>query len=743
MNHDTNTVDAQIPGIEATEDSQNILQTALDLYWTYVQPYLWMYIASVAIFLLGAIVYLFTATPLFRSTCQVHISQNQVNVVQVRGLDDPTFAANTFLNTQMILLGSQDVLDKAYETLGLNEEQRALLQYPVITNVKGTNLVNVAIISSNRELAAQAANGVVQAYINSQHNRRSDLSSSGVTLLQGQLERVTADHERSVQDLLQFKTANGIYDFDANYKALTDQLTTLQDSILEDESKGAEILALRDEIKGDPDTAVTMLPYLLLSYDNSEGGVSASNIVAEKLSHLQELALTHQMALPELTAKYGEHNLAVQIHNRVNELISKTQHDEIETGIRGLTLSVDQLKKHQAQLTQRAAEISKRMAEMDQVRGEYHRREAAVAALEKTMDMLVGRIYEIQVSDATDDMDDYAVFVTTPALPANGAFYPVKLKTLAISLFLGVALAAAASFVLVSTSTKLTSLESISGFFGKRIPEFGNVPSILTDEKEDSTLDEAAAAAKRASRLDTLQEAFRDIRTALNLSLVMRSSKVLAVCSAVSGEGKTFVACNLAKSFAQEKKRVLLLDCDLRKPDAHHYFTEYLPEEARKKGISNVLVGDCHLKDVVHHIPALGLDVATTGPMPPNPNELLSMGHFPEMLKEAKENYDLVVIDTSPVMLVSDALLIANQDVPFLLVARLFSTNRNLLRQLAAQLKQNGIYPAGLIANCADVPKNSYGSSSYGGYGYGYGGYGKYGKYGKYRYGKKEEEAKA
>lgn len=600
-----------------SEESENILATLLGGYWTYVHPYLWMYITSVVLFLLCSLVYLYTATPLYRSSCRLHISRNQVNVVQVQGLTDPTFdSANAFLKTQVLLLQSGEVVGKGMERLGLSEEQRACLQWPEVTEVKGTNLVDVSVVSSDRELAAKSANAIAQAYIDSMHDRKTGLSSSGVELLQQQLGQVTREHETAVQELLEFKKSHKIYDFQANYGALTEQLEAIQDAILADEAKMGEILALREEIQSDREAAVTMLPYLLLSHDNEKGAVSSSNVIAEKLGRLQELSLTHQMSLPELTAKYGANAQAVQIHNKVDELLKSSLNEEIETGIRGLGLSATQIQKHMQQLQKRAEEINRRLAELDRISGEFHRRETSVASLAKTMEMLVTRIYEIQISDATDKLNDYAVFVTAPAFPASAPFTPVRLKVLAMGLILGVAAAAGLSFLLVSCNTRLTSLEPVATAFGsQRLPDFGTVPSVALDPKTEATLTEEQRKKNKKDQEALLLEAFQDIRTALNLSLVTRTSKVLALCSAVSGEGKTIVASWLARSFAQEGRKVLLMDCDLRKPDIHHVFQDYLPKEARKRGISNVLVGDCKLSEVIHHT-SLGLDIATTGPVP-------------------------------------------------------------------------------------------------------------------------------
>lgn len=730
--------------LTTVENQPNILQVLLDGFFTYVQPFAWIYVISAVLFILGSFVYLCTITPLYRATCQIHISQNRVNVINVQGMNDPTLGrGDVFFNTQVTLLKSKDVVAKAYEQLGLTNAERAKLQLPTSTNVKDTNLVNLSIVSEDPELAAKASNAIVQAYIDSMQTRKSGLNDTGAELLQGQLLYVTQEHENAVQELLRYKNEHNIYDFNSNYSALKESLSKLQDRILADESKSEEVASIYKEIEADKNDAIIMLPYLLMSHHGSEGGVESANLIATKLNHLQSLALTHQMNLPELTAKYGANNLAVQIHNSVGDLIRETEEMEITTGLRGMQLTIDQLKKHKAFLEKRAADVSNQMAEMDKIRSEYHRREASVNTLEKNMDLLVSRIYELQVSDVSDKMNDFAVFITAPAVVPRTPFYPVKIKTMGIGLIMGLGLAALISFILVSMNNQITSLDVFNNYFGKKIPDFGTVPSVLVNEKSLENMSDEEKKKASEERRDLIDEAFREIRTSLNLSLVTRNSKILAVCSAISGEGKTFTATNLARSFAKERKRVLLIDCDLRKPDVHHHLKGYLPDDVRKRGVSNVLIGDCKLMDVVHRIDKLNLDIVTTGPVPPNPNELLSVGHLTEMLEDAKANYDFVIMDTSPIMLVPDFLLIAHQGVPSILVTRLFATDKGMCRQMASQLKQANLLPAGLIANGADIPTNTsagygygYGKYGYGKYGYGkYGKYG-YGKYGKYGYGK-------
>ena len=724
----------------AVVPQQNLLETALKAFWTYVYPFRWVYVVSVVLFFIAALIYLKSATPLFRSTCQIHISTNQAHVIRMEGVADPMNQGATFLNTQLLVLKSPQIRQGAFTKLGLTPDQRAIVSAPSVRIVPGTTLVDIIVSSKDRKLAAKVANAIAETYIESISSRKRSISSTGVDLLRSQLDKLTGEHEAAVQKLRDFKSQHGIYDFNSNYTQLTEQLNSIGNQLLAEEIQEAEINALLADIATHREKAVIMLPYLLAGH-RSAGGDSDAGGISNNLNYLQRQLLTHEMALPELKGRYGEGNSAIQTHDAVKHMIEKAEEQEIEICLMGLNLRLELLKKHKQQLQTRQKDISDRLHELDRLGGEYKRLDAAVATLAKTMQMLVGRMNEIEITEATNKLDNYSIFINNSASPAGAPYFPVPMRTLATALILALALAAAISFTTLSLNDKVSDPQFVNQFFGGHLPVFGNVPhNTEADKDKDKDKDKKHAVEITQKDLDSeraaLEEAFRNIRTSLNLSLATRNSKILAITSAEPGEGKTFTATNLARSYALENRRVLLIDLDLRKPDVNQVLREVLPKDSLKKGASNVLIGDCHIKDVVLHIDSMNLDVVTTGPTPPNPNELLSAGHLREMLEEAQSSYDIVIIDTSPLLAVSDAFLIAREKIPILLVTRLFVTSKGTIQHLAEHLRQVNITPAGLIANCANLPQNSYGHYGHYGYGYGYG-YGKYGhKYGKkYGYG--------
>lgn len=152
-----------------------------------------------------------------------------------------------------------------------------------------------------------------------------------------------------------------------------------------------------------------------------------------------------------------------------------------------------------------------------------------------------------------------------------------------------------------------------------------------------------------------ISEQFRTVRTNMQFSSVDNDLKSFLVTSSGPAEGKSSTTANLAIVYAQQGKRVLLIDADLRKPTMHYTF-----RLDNLRGLSNVLVGEVTLEEAVNSTDIDTLDVMTCGPIPPNPSELLGSRKMETLLREAKLSYDLVVFDTPPVLAVTDAQILAN-----------------------------------------------------------------------------------
>ena len=229
----------------------------------------------------------------------------------------------------------------------------------------------------------------------------------------------------------------------------------------------------------------------------------------------------------------------------------------------------------------------------------------------------------------------------------------------------------------------------------------------------------------------TLSESFRSVRTSLKYFLKETQCPVISVSSTISSEGKTFVSANLAAIIAMSGKRVLLMGLDLRKPRIHKIFGI-----SNDTGISNYLIREEKFESVAIKTGIDNLFYAPAGPVPPNPAELIDSEVMSEFIGKAKKNFDFIVIDTPPVAIVTDALLLAPFTDFYLFVVRQRYSSKNTLELIEELHKNANIKSLGIVVN--DISMSGY--YGYGlrygyslGYGYNYG-YNYYSQYGKYGY---------
>lgn len=153
-----------------------------------------------------------------------------------------------------------------------------------------------------------------------------------------------------------------------------------------------------------------------------------------------------------------------------------------------------------------------------------------------------------------------------------------------------------------------------------------------------------------------IAEQFRTIRTNIEFTSIQTRLKSILVTSSLPKEGKSFTAANLAAVFAQQNKRVLLMDADLRKPAVHEYF-----DLSYHTGLTNVLLNNCSLEEAILPTPIEHLELLPSGTIPPNPAELLSSSVMKQLFYEIEQQYDMVIVDSTPLLPVADAKILANR----------------------------------------------------------------------------------
>lgn len=213
-------------------------------------------------------------------------------------------------------------------------------------------------------------------------------------------------------------------------------------------------------------------------------------------------------------------------------------------------------------------------------------------------------------------------------------------------------------------------------------------------------------------------ESLRSIRTNLEFLSTDKNKKMISVTSTISGEGKTFVAINLGGVIAFSGTKVVIIDMDMRKPKIHVGFGV-----DNDKGMSTILIGKHRVEDCIHRSTIDTLDFITSGPTPPNPSELILKPEFDDVMNYLKSRYDVIIIDTPPVGLVTDGILVMRKvDLPIYVVRAEYS-KRGFEKNINKLVRNHGFKNLSVILNAFNNMLGSYGYGYQYGYGYGYGYY--------------------
>ncbi|WP_223912214.1 polysaccharide biosynthesis tyrosine autokinase [Rhodoferax lithotrophicus] len=308
--------------------------------------------------------------------------------------------------------------------------------------------------------------------------------------------------------------------------------------------------------------------------------------------------------------------------------------------------------------------------------------------------------------------------VDTAAVPER-PIKPQKAMIWALSGVLGVLAGLALAFLRNSMRPGIRNADDIEQHVGLHVfatvPHSGDQTELTTNSKSKQTGMHLLA---NVLPNDPCIESLRSLRTALQFAMLDAPNNIVLMTGPTPGIGKSFTSANFAAVLAAGGKRVLLLDADMRKGHIHESFGM-----ERGHGLSELISGTQTLDHVIHKEVSQGLDFISTGPMPPNPAELLMSPATVQLMQTLGESYDVVVIDTPPVLAVADTQVIAPLAGTVFMVARAEISTLAELQESAKRLARSGVTVRGVIFNDLNLSKRRYGY----GYGYGY-------KYSRYRY---------
>jgi succinoglycan biosynthesis transport protein ExoP len=563
----------------------------------------------------------------------------------------------------------------------------------------GTRLFEISFTSSNAALAAQVANAHVRTYIQRGMEIHAQASQDAEKFLERKLVELKERVEKSESALNAYRRERGIVAFNLDDRGtiLNERLTEMNQALTKAETERIDLESQHDLIsKRSYSSLPAVIGSPLIQHLKTQDDV----IAGEYASMAQQFKADYP-PLKELKAKVDETN--ARLNSEIDHTVQgiESQYQASLDRENALKQSVEDLKTKALALNDASLQDAVLARDVDANRQLYK------SVLERMKE--IGVAGEVPTSNVS--IIDSA---TIPISPSS----PKKLIDMAaaatFALFLGVAIA----FVLDHLDDGLHNPEEAEIYLG--LASLGVVPDFLSLGSEDdvaevarSTNDPSALIEARTDasggeiivakgRFSIASESYRAIRTAILLSRAAEAPKTLLVASGAKAEGKTVTAVNIAMAFAQMGGRVLLIDADMRRARCHEVLGVH-----NLVGLTEVLVGQKQAREVIRPIGNGGLSFMSAGSVPPNPTELLSSRRMQEVLEELAATYDSVLIDSPPVMPVSDSVVLSRL-VDGVVIVVGPRTSKQLVRHACSRLGQVGAHILGVVLNQVNIKSPDY-----------------------------------
>jgi succinoglycan biosynthesis transport protein ExoP len=564
-----------------------------------------------------------------------------------------------------------------------------------VTLVPKTDIIRISYSSLNPKLSANIVNQVISDYIQRSYQTRFDSSRRVSDFLSTTLEGLKQEVETSQEQMMDMQRRLGILGFDPNRNQINNSLDDLSRAV--GAAKLARIIAEAryrvvsgmdpNTIEGTIELTPGTAPGELNQLRGQLAGARANYAQMESTlgpNHPQAKALKAQ--IDELVKEIDAEQNRLLIQAKQNYVVARANEDQT-------TAALEAQKAEAYKLRDQLVEYTLRQREFEANRTLY--------------DSLQQRLRTASVQSGLESLEIDIVDKALP--PANPVLRPqstVIMTALAFSLLGGIVVA----FLMESLDTGLRSIAEIESI--TELPSLAIIP-----RARRSSVDHAGTLTTAQRNIGILTqpksqfaESFRSLRTSLLLSTAGHPPKFIVLTSATPSEGKTTAASNLAAILAQRDTRVLLIDGDLRRPNIHHRFGLN-----GKIGLTTVLTGATKLEETVQRVPEIpNLDILPSGPVPPFPTEMLSSGAMDAILRRCGELYDYVVIDSPPILSVTDGVILARQADAVVLVVRHGKSSKHVVRRARDILLRSGAGITGIVLNAVDLNSPEY----YGYYGY-------------------------
>lgn len=557
-----------------------------------------------------------------------------------------------------------------------------------IIPVKNTKLVRISFELSDPVLAARIANKIADTYIVSYMDSRMEMGEKASSWLGERLTDLKLKLEDSQNKLLSYRENNGLINIEGSVGRLSEQeIGIVTGKLLDAEARMAQTQIMYDDVSSTKKRGSMAL--LGLSSIDSNEMVRRYKIAKQEA----------QFNLDELLNRYGsKHPKVIDAQSRLS-----TAQSNLESQIYNIA---DTIEKDYEIARQTVSALETTLSEGKQNIQQVGRSEVELLHLQrevelnqKMYDTFYTRIREV---DEAENMSTTNAQIAEYAEAPLGPVKPRKALIVLLTLLLSLAGAIAAAILGESMNDTVTSTEDVEKTLKLRM--LGIIPTV-TKKALKRNGNTALVPGSLEDDKESFAESIRTIRTSICLEETEDPNQIIMVTSALPGEGKSTLASHLAHSLSQVE-RVLLIECDLRRPSLHKAF-----DFENSIGLTQLLSGEAKFIDCIKLQAIDDLDVIPAGRIPKNPLELLGSNRFTHLIDQMKKRYDRIVIDSAPVQAVSDAFILGQFANAVLYAVKANSTPMNIAARGVKRLTEAGVKMAGAVVTQVNIKK----ISSYGG----------------------------
>ena len=561
----------------------------------------------------------------------------------------------------------------------------------VVTENDAAGTIKMVFHERSPAKAADICNTIAEEFKKYDIEKQAESSLNTIRFVDDQLKIIYDKLYDSEVNLQDFKTKNRLND-ETPLPDFNTRINDLESKLNNLEVEESGLRTIQQAVKDNRDIDIYQL-ISLLAGSRSEGMIS--NLLNDLRGQLSRLETLKYSSTPNASS-------VAQIEYQI-----KIQRKMIVEAILAVQKSInDQKEEIESRVENYENEIRDGALNFDRI--EFVRLQKLNQISEGYYNRLVTIKSELTIANAGITSENTILEASaTPVFP----FFPSR-KLVALSALIGWLIVSLGLIIVrYLFHNEITSLNEIMKYL--EVPMLGIVPNY----KDTIPISQLLVDKKPKS---IIAESLRSIRSNLEFLSQNDGPKVLAITSTISGEGKTFVALNLAGIIAFSEKKVIILDLDMRKPKIHVGFG--VPND---KGMSTILINRNSIDECVFKSSLNNLDFITAGPVPPNPSELVISSRMLEVINELKTKYDVIVIDNPPVGLVTDGIRVFKlADYPIYVFRENFS-KRNFVQNVKKLMRDNNIKNLSVILNSVDIKRSGYGYSGVYDYDYGYGyGYG-------------------